>query len=913
MPFFQIEPFQESPQFLDPYLSGLLDPLVSAFVDYVANYASSYYSTNSDRSPDIIPLPRAICEILYVFCKVRGYKVISRFFNNEPRHMEPMLEALESWANPMPTEEPSSSLDHVSMLWQERYIILLWLSHLVLAPFDFASMSSGNVGRSLGTPCLNATFPSGTPSIVKRLFHVSSFYLGFASKEREAAAILLARLAVKPDISRRNLHQQILGSVCKSLYVRYSNGIGPASIHDLLGQLSFLATFVSSAESRVLKSCIWSVKTLMHHLRFEKSPLRNEIERSTFARKLMIKLDKAIAIATYEMDHASGAPPQEERENPFEELISQLFVALADPDTSVRVAASKALSLSVLKLETHQVHDVLYYLDAEVKEKAHIWEQLEIGQIVDCASMLTVNSEGVRELPKYVKPDFSDVDAKKWHGVILTLAQLLFRSAVPVNYLSVAIESLLVALHFEQRSSLGVSIGSNVRDAACFGLWSLARRYSTEALQGTIVTGQKPDSRLIVQRLANDLVVVAVLDPAGNIRRGASAALQEMVGRHPDTITHGIQIIQTVDYHAIALGSAAMQDVAISASEIHSTYWHAILNGLLGWRGVSSSDAVIRRRAALTLGLLTLDGGQSHLNGAAMISVRCKLAKTPVYNLEDAHGLLLALANMILSTHEILKGHREKYLLQEDALSGLWSHSYNENPDGTMTMNVRMEKALEHVSQNGAPLGKRLALEGLCSFISAITLVISDENMPEWFKSALAPPILGEQACIKVFKFSLRQRDSEVIRVAAEAAANTFAAGFCAQEQMVRDWVGDIEAAGPNSDGDLIGVAAALGSVFRYLKEPEEKSTHRGRYRSPYCQYDPRFPPITPIRYLVIETLIKLLERERSIELKCAALKSLTSGVLKTKGISLHCCYCSLANIQSVHGRHFRKNIRLFG
>ena len=913
MPLFQIEPFQESPQLLDPYLSALLDPLVFVFVDYVINYASSYHSTRSDWLPDIIPLPRAICQILYVFCKVRGYKVIGRFFGNEPRYMEPMLQALESWAHPISTAESSFSPTHSSMLWQERYIILLWLSHLVLAPFGLASMSSEDAGRPLGTSCLDIDFPPGTPSIIKRLFHVSSFYLGFASKEREAAAILLARLSVKPDISRRNLHPQIMDSVCRSFYDRYSTGTYPTSIYQLLGELSFLAKLINLAEVRVLDHCISSIKTMMQHLRFEKSSLSNEIETSTSARKLMIKLDKAIAMASSKMDPTSVASLQEG--NTIEELIGQLFIALVDVDTSVRVAASKALSLSVLKLKPDQVYDVLNYLDAEIKEKDDIWQHLRMSQIIDCARPLTDGSERTRDVPKSIRPDFSNVDVKKWHGVILTLAQLSFRSAIPVNLLRLAIESLLVALHFEQRSSLGASIGTNVRDAACFGLWSLARRYSTEALQETIVTGQKQEDGTTIQRLANDLIVAAVLDPEGNIRRGASAALQEMVGRHPATVENGIRVIQAVDYHSVASGSAAMQDIGLSASKIHSTYWYAILDGLLGWRGVSSSDAGIRRRAAFTLGHFTLDGGESHRNGDALFSVRCRLARTPVYMLEEAHGFLLALANMILATHRIFQGERKDYVLPEDALSGLWSPSCAEEKDreDTLPMNVKMEEALVHVSQKGTPPGKKLVLEGLCSFVSAIMLVIADENMPKWFRSAVAPPSFGQQICIEIIQFSLCQKHPKMIQVAAEAAANAFAAGFCAKEQIVYDWIEKTEAASPASDGDLFGVVAALGTVFCHLKEPEEKSTPRGRYRLRDCPYNPQIPPITPIRLLVIETLIKLIRCERTIELRCAALKSLTSGVLKAQGTILERCLHFFANVQSLYGCHRTLHIQLFG
>jgi len=94
----------------------------------------------------------------------------------------------------------------------------------------------------------------------------------------------------------------------------------------------------------------------------------------------------------------------------------------------------------------------------------------------------------------------------------------------------------------------------------------------------------------VLQILATELVVSASLDPAGNIRRGSSAALQELIGRHPNTIDEGIQVVQVVDYHAVALRSRAIMEVAFQSSLLSNTYLTGILDALLGWRGVGDAD-----------------------------------------------------------------------------------------------------------------------------------------------------------------------------------------------------------------------------------------------------------------------------------------------------------------------------------
>lgn len=94
----------------------------------------------------------------------------------------------------------------------------------------------------------------------------------------------------------------------------------------------------------------------------------------------------------------------------------------------------------------------------------------------------------------------------------------------------------------------------------------------------------------VLQVLATELVISASLDPAGNIRRGSSAALQELIGRHPNTIAEGISVVQAVDYHAVALRSRAIMEVAFQASKLAKPYMVGILDALLGWRGVGDAD-----------------------------------------------------------------------------------------------------------------------------------------------------------------------------------------------------------------------------------------------------------------------------------------------------------------------------------
>ena len=83
-----------------------------------------------------------------------------------------------------------SAISTPNLLWQTKYILLLWLSLICLAPFDLASIESHET----------------TQSLVTRLLKVSEEGLGVAGKERDACAILCARVLSRSDVWRTELH-----------------------------------------------------------------------------------------------------------------------------------------------------------------------------------------------------------------------------------------------------------------------------------------------------------------------------------------------------------------------------------------------------------------------------------------------------------------------------------------------------------------------------------------------------------------------------------------------------------------------------------------------------------------------------------------------------------------------------------
>ncbi|CAK7228488.1 hypothetical protein SCUCBS95973_006897 [Sporothrix curviconia] len=680
-----LDPFQEFPQLLDVYLVRWLPMLADAFLESVerssrrstkANAAAAAAAVAADAATStatatsslVVPLQAAVAQLLYTICKVRGEKVVVGFLPVEARHLEPLLGALEAQAVASSASAAASSTKtdaalfgddsgrHGSWTWQERYLVLLWLSQLLLAPFDLATISTGRRGRvdddededegeeaeggagkrsllpeieGFAWPRVEAT---AIPSITLRILPLAVRYLAVPGKERDAARVLLVRIAMRRDMQELGIRQALVRWALDSL--NGQEGIVVRQPYYYIGTLSFLAGILSAAAGASdMDDALADIFAAVHAVADEDGEAASNavfaaIRSSALARKMMIKATRAVTVRYIQL---LGQPQDEETgdlseaaDTAIETTIGYLLGRLADNDTPVRFTASKALSIITLRLPPDMA--------AQVSDA--VLEALERNVLHDAVTG---------------RADLTAIDPLEWHGLMLTLAHLLYRRSPPLEALPTIVRALQRGLAFERRSVSGSATGTNVRDAACFGIWALARRYTTAELQPLQV----------LQTLATDLVVAGCLDPAGNIRRGSSAALQELIGRHPDIICEGIPLVQAVDYHAVALRSRAVTDVAQRATALsRQTYGVALREALVGWRGFADAgDAGARRVAAASFGQVTYLMATATTAGAdttpldyfakTVDMLVAKIKTLQARQVEERHGFLLALAAVL--------------------------------------------------------------------------------------------------------------------------------------------------------------------------------------------------------------------------------------------------------------------------
>jgi hypothetical protein len=551
-----------------------------------------------------IDIQTALASILYTLCKVRGAKVIVGFLNNEPRYLDTILTKLEDVTFDQCNEDVN---------WKVPYVLLLWLSHLLLTPFDLASISARPVRDESQTARM--ALHTDLPTVAQRVIQVGAIHLSASTKAQDAAAAMLVRLATRPDMQRFQVADALVEDAIASLAPSTEP---PSTIYQQLGPLRFLAGIATSADvSHVLPSIYRSCEKL------SADGTVSPVTENAVGKKLIVKIFRNIAILTLRLPSVSGPLLSFlETTSVLEDVIDHLLQSLGDRDTPVRYAAAKAISLIISELEPEMGHEVIQAVLETFKE----------------------------DIPRSaVGVDYQTVNALKWHGLTLTLSHALFkRSASPSQLLDI-LNALVSALNFEQRTATGSSVGTNVRDAANFGIWSLSRRYTSDELLSvdmndlrSVASSSKHET--VIQAMAVQLLLSACLDPAGNIRRGSSAALQELIGRHPNQVTEGIAIVQIVDYQAVGLRKRGLIDVAGKAASLDYVYWKALVDGSIGWRGLSSVDVNSREAAALSLAnFVTI---AENRDGLTHIAERL-LAGVENSAIESMHGIICSLSNLL--------------------------------------------------------------------------------------------------------------------------------------------------------------------------------------------------------------------------------------------------------------------------
>ncbi|KAJ2503722.1 hypothetical protein GGH96_000062 [Coemansia sp. RSA 1972] len=540
-----LDVYQEQPTCLDPHLECIVGRLMAVVQEYV------YAFHDSIDKPESLAVTRmdGIFDLLYTLCKVRGYKVILRFFPHGVTDVEPVFATLWRF-----------SVDFEASTWPARYVLLIWLSLLAMIPFDIESIDSGTADLSA-----IAALDTSDASLMKRWVELGKLFLCKPGCEMEGAAVMLSRLLSRRDsasVLRPSFIEWAAREITDAARPIDTNkgGLQIGSVLRINGALRVLCHLFSAMDSHT--SLDAQIPMLLDIFQMD------AFDQHSITRKLISKAVQRLALlmlpANAEMGRAYARPslrenlsnnggafavrddeaaesPDVEVPQEMEAFVGILLQKLHDKDTIVRWSAAKGIGRISERLPMALAREIVLAVGDILKD-----ETLVENGLID-VSMTTEYS---------------------WHGALLCLAELSRRGMLGAQALRQIVPWVVRGLTYEiQRGDY--SVGSNVRDAACYVMWSLARIPNPSSKRAFAEMSTE---------MATTLISVAVFDRESNVRRAASAAFQEHVGRQ-SAFPHGISVLQLADFFSVGIMRNAFVVTSRKIAEFDE-YKHPLLRHL---------------------------------------------------------------------------------------------------------------------------------------------------------------------------------------------------------------------------------------------------------------------------------------------------------------------------------------------
>uniref|UniRef100_A0A8K9XWQ6 Tubulin-specific chaperone D n=1 Tax=Oncorhynchus mykiss TaxID=8022 RepID=A0A8K9XWQ6_ONCMY len=442
--------------------------------------------------------------------------------------------------------------------WETRYMLLLWLSMTCLIPFDLSRLD-GHLTSD----------PSQTREpIMDRILAVAKSYLMVTDKSRDAASVLVSKFVTRPDVKLKRLGDfldwslttisqasdqtmggtVILDGALQSLAQLFKHGKRDDFLQYAPVVLQCLAQchVAESSQATLRKLGVKLVQRL--GLTFLKPRLAKwryqRGSRSLAANLSLSQSGSTVQAVSPDMETQSQEEDYDIPEE-VENVIEQLLGGLKDKETIVRWSAAKGIGRVTGRLPRELADEV-------------------VGSVLDCFS-------------------FQETD-NAWHGGCLALAELGRRGLLVPSRLPDVVPLILKALVYDEKRG-ACSVGSNVRDAACYVCWAFARAYEPTEL--------KP----FVTQIACALVITAVFDRNINCRRAAS------VSDHSGTFPYGIDIVVAADYFAVGNLNNCYLSISVYIASFPE-YTRPMIDHLVAMK-INHWDGVIRQLATKALHNLT--------------------------------------------------------------------------------------------------------------------------------------------------------------------------------------------------------------------------------------------------------------------------------------------------------------------
>ncbi|KAF8917124.1 ARM repeat-containing protein [Mucidula mucida] len=423
----------------------------------------------------------------------------------------------------------------------------------------------------------------GENSTAKAIEAIGKNYLTSAGLERHGGALLLSRLYMREDTL-----DQLRAFMTWTIHTK--------ELFSVIGALQVHCEILKSgpaAQVQVVLSEVFSIVSMLD------STLASNTVVRKYKTKLISRAGLRMIPTKPQLDDGADVP------DTIEQILEQLFESLQDKDTIVRWSAAKGVARIASALPADFADQVL-------------------STVMGLFSLHSIAAATIYDMPA--------VAESTWHGACLACAEMARRGLVRPELLSELVDWLSKGLYFDLRKGAH-SIGSNVRDASAYVIWSLAR--------------SKEPSELApyADRLARQLATVALFDREIHIRRAASAAFQENVGR-TSLFPHGIDVLRKTDFYSVSVRRNAYLVAAPQVAE-HPEYRPFLVDHLTDVP-LRHWDPAMRSLTAQSIRLICLE--DMEILPPQVFSKANRLLEST--DNTDIHGGLLALTELSIAFRE---------------------------------------------------------------------------------------------------------------------------------------------------------------------------------------------------------------------------------------------------------------------
>lgn len=593
-----LKQYYEQPHLLDPHLDKMLTKFLSLIKDKETPFE----------------LKHATFNYMYQIIRVRGYKVVVRHLPHEVSDLLMVLTFLEA-------QDPKDK-----ETWRSRFVLLLWLSIVVIIPFHMSRLDGfapGQPGEESGSKKL---------TVMERIFNICKTYALCKDSSAEASAYLASKFLIRSDVKELYMGAffdwacDLHSNIQEEETIRYGVLAAVAAVlkhgkrDDLLPFAPKLLKWVTTQNYKQHKAMLvrkYGVKIVQ---RLGLTYLRPRVVSWRYTRgSRSLAMTLGGVVAAGDTESVVSPPDDDDQDIPqeVEDVVELLLCSLRDDDTVVRWSAAKGVGRIGARLPAVAAADV-------------------------CECVLGLFADNERETA--------------WHGGCMALAELARRGLLSPTQVGSGVRSVVSALRRDEARAGGYGGGGGgggraARDAACHAAWAFARAYDAVALAPYADT------------LAYALIATACFDREINCRRAASAAYQENVGRH-GMFPHGIDVLTTADFQSVGPRNNAYLSIAPIVAT-YPEYTQPLIDHLVDLK-VEHWDSTIREIAAKALNKLT-----DKLPDYVATEVLQKLIKkTESIDLNIRHGAILAIGEALyaLSQAKLANGKTAFSLISEDIL-----------------------------------------------------------------------------------------------------------------------------------------------------------------------------------------------------------------------------------------------------